>query len=285
MKNHFNQQGQVLLFVVATMAIALAVGTAVSLRTLSSVSRITSTDTYSRLIAAAEGGLERYLRLSSVELDNLTGTCSNFDTTACVVTFNPEATETVTAVAAIVVERFGNTTAGNFFDIPIPLEENQTFEVSLTTYSSSSVEVCWAGEPSGTDTDLYVIAYNNSGEITKTGISCSGSCDTGFGSDKSGFINASPSSNSNYDHCANVSLPSNPVGIRIRSIAGDSHVGLRGSSGLPYQGHRIRARASLQGATIENEAVKEATVFKFLPHLPSMFDHSLYSDEGSLTSN
>ena len=280
-----NEQGQVLLFVIATMAIALAVGTAFSLRTLSTVSRVSTSDTYSRLVAASEGAIERYLRLSSEELDNLTSTCDDFDTTSCIVTYDPVATETITAIVDVIVERFGATNANQYFDVPVVLRRDRTFEVSLNSYSSTLLDICWKPEPSGSDADLYVIAYNANGELTKTGISCSGSCNTGFGSDKSGFIDASPSSNPDYDHCGTVTLPNNPVGVRIRPISADASVGITGGSSLGYQGHVVRARARLSGAEVEDAATKDAAVFKFLPHLPGVFDYSIYSDTGSLVSN
>lgn len=65
MKTKYNkyiyQKGQTLLFVIVSVTIALAVGIAVSTRTLSSLRRSARSDTSARVIAAAEAGIENLL--------------------------------------------------------------------------------------------------------------------------------------------------------------------------------------------------------------------------------
>ena len=61
--------GQALLFVIVAMTVALAVGVNVSLRTLSSVSRTAQSDTSERVLAAAEGGAESFIKLSVGQLE------------------------------------------------------------------------------------------------------------------------------------------------------------------------------------------------------------------------
>ena len=75
-KKEIKETGQALLFVVVAMTIALAVGVSVSVRSLSSVSRVSGTDTFSRVSAAAEGGAERFVVKTIQELADLTGTCT-----------------------------------------------------------------------------------------------------------------------------------------------------------------------------------------------------------------
>jgi hypothetical protein len=55
------QKGQTLLFVIVGVTIALAIGIAVSTRTLSSLRRAARSDTSARVIAAAEAGIENLL--------------------------------------------------------------------------------------------------------------------------------------------------------------------------------------------------------------------------------
>ena len=56
-----NEKGQTLLFVVVAVTIALTVGVAVSTRTIGSLRRVSRTDTSTRAIAVAEGGMENLL--------------------------------------------------------------------------------------------------------------------------------------------------------------------------------------------------------------------------------
>jgi len=113
-----NQTGQVLLFVVVTMTIALAVGVGISLRTISSVSRTTRSDTSSRVLAAAEGAIENFLVKPDTELAALASLCtagavSDVDQLiitcdadasnpicACLVRF-PSSTDSIDAAAAV----------------------------------------------------------------------------------------------------------------------------------------------------------------------------------------
>jgi len=60
-KMNKNQKGQTLLFVIVAVTIAMAVGVAVSTRTIQSLKRVVRTDTSARVIAAAEGGIENLL--------------------------------------------------------------------------------------------------------------------------------------------------------------------------------------------------------------------------------
>src|SRR3972149_3695556 len=69
--------GQALLFVIVAMTVALAVGINVSLRTLSTISRTSQADTSERVLAAAEGGAEAFLKLSVGDLKTLSDAYSN----------------------------------------------------------------------------------------------------------------------------------------------------------------------------------------------------------------
>ena len=60
-QNKINNQGQVLLIVVISLAVLLGVGLSISSGTLSSITRTSRTDSLQKVTAAAEGGLESYL--------------------------------------------------------------------------------------------------------------------------------------------------------------------------------------------------------------------------------
>ncbi len=66
-----NQKGQTLLFVIVAVTIAMAVGVAVSTRTIQSLKRVARTDTSARVIAAAEGGIENLLGRNYSQLDGV----------------------------------------------------------------------------------------------------------------------------------------------------------------------------------------------------------------------
>ena len=63
------EKGQTLLFVIVAVTIALVVGVSVSTRTISSIRRVSRTDTSTRIIAAAEGGIENLLGRTYEQLD------------------------------------------------------------------------------------------------------------------------------------------------------------------------------------------------------------------------
>ena len=109
-----SESGQALLFVIVALTVALAVGVSTAFRTLSSVFRITTTDTSSRVLAAAEGGLEHFLAYSSVDLASYAGVCTSLDyddypegaDSPCVVDFAPVSTDNTEAHAVVKIEAF-----------------------------------------------------------------------------------------------------------------------------------------------------------------------------------
>jgi len=77
-----NNDGQVLLIVTIALATLLGVGLSVSNQTLSSITRTSQTDSFQKVTAAAEGGLEKYLLLTDSELNTKVGAnnlIENFD--------------------------------------------------------------------------------------------------------------------------------------------------------------------------------------------------------------
>lgn len=64
-----NNQGQVLLIVVVAMAVTLGVGLGITSRNTDSLRRTGNLDSFQKVTAAAEGGLERFLIKSDTELE------------------------------------------------------------------------------------------------------------------------------------------------------------------------------------------------------------------------
>jgi hypothetical protein len=68
-----DNQGQVLLIVVISLAILLGIGLSISSGTLSSITRTSRTDSLQKVTAAAEGGLESYLLKTDSQLAQVAG--------------------------------------------------------------------------------------------------------------------------------------------------------------------------------------------------------------------
>jgi hypothetical protein len=97
-QSKLNNQGQVLLIVVISLAVLLGVGLSISSGTLSSITRTSRTDSLQKVTAAAEGGLESYLLKTDDQLKQvLAGTSTatqNYNES------NTKATITVSKVSA-----------------------------------------------------------------------------------------------------------------------------------------------------------------------------------------
>lgn len=264
-----NQSGQALIFVVATMTVAMAVGVGVSLRNLSSISRTSRTDTASRAQAAAEGGAENMLSRPESELKAFADSspANGIDE---VIEFTPTTGDNVTAVAEITVDHYNIDSSVGY--LPLEIEEGQVSEVKL---DGNGVEVCWSSTATDTDTDLYFVAYNDDGDLEKQGVESSqhrgfpSGYDTNFESSKSG--------KDGFDDCYDVSVPSNATALRIRSINETSRVGVYSGSGLPNQGYEITSVGKLSNVEQGEEAEAVVRVIRSLPYMPGIFDFGVFS--------
>ena len=277
-------KGQALLFVVVAMTIALAVGINASVRTISSLSRTSRTDTASRALAAAEGGIERYLQLSTPELEQIiSGNCvvGTYDNESgtCLIEFDTSG-DVIVSQAFVSLERF----EPDYY--PFKLEPGQVKEVNLYDYNSgayygsSSVEICWTStfDParSQTGSEIMYLAYDDSGVQARGGLTGdnppSGDYESG------GFENAS-GGNGEFDNCEAVDITNNVYGLRIRSMGGPSSVGVYPTGGerLPLQGYVIESVGRISQETGVT-ATRTISVIRSLPYLPVSFDYALYSE-------
>lgn len=287
-KNILNdQQGQALVFVIGTMVVALAIGVGVSVRTLSSISRVSTTDTASRVLAAAEGGIENLLTLSTNDLQNLADS-GNVTT----ITYNPPAgsADTIVTKADVAVESFGDTSYPDSYDFIV--ERGQTFEVKLGSYTGSNIEICWLSTRSSVEsTDIYVTAYggDNSGgyEIEKQGVNASDRIGKFPVTYDNSFDSANSCNHTGYNDFDSYtfSLPSDASYLRIRALNASANVAVFPASGagnLPTQGFEITSIGSLENDPENTQPAQQVKAYYTLQSLPGMFDFGLYSDAGSI---
>lgn len=262
-----NEKGQALIFVIATMTVALAVGVGISLRTLSSISRTSQTDTSARAQAAAEGGAENVLSRTEAEISAMVGRPAED------IVFTPTANDNITAVASVTVENWNIPVGTNF--LPLEIKKDQVSEVKL---NGGGVTICWSSQSESAESDIYYVAYNSSGTMTRRGVEANSR--TGFPSNYSsgGTFSGASSGNSDFDNCTAASLPSSAAGIRIRSINADSSVGIYPTSGsLPNQGYKIISVGHLQNDSNQEQAQVQVTVIRSAVFMPGIFDFGIYS--------
>ena len=269
-----DNKGQVLVFVVVTMAIALAVGVSVSLRTLSSISRTSTSDTSSRVLAAAEGGAERYLSKTLSELDARVGQPDD------VITFTGATNDNISTKASVSVTKYPADPLGKFTFI---VKQGKVVQINLSGYGSSSIDLCWSSVLSAKDSDLYYSVYSGTAILKKFGLKSISR--NGF---PSGYSNnfESAGNNSKCGQAAsnfkNISWSGTAKYLRIYSINNDSTVELFPSGNLPTQGYKITSVGELNDIVSNQKVTKTVTVLRRLPYLPAMFDFGIYSDSGTV---
>ena len=273
--NQKGQSGQALLFVVIAMTIALTIGINASVRTITSLSRTTRSDTASRALAASEGGLERFLVLPTQVLEDIiqnnncpSGTTYDSSTSSCVVDFGGPS-DILVSQAFVTVERY----------VPIPYypfelsngavkEVNFYDYVNLSHYGNTDVTLCWSGNAA-----LTYLSYDSSGILEQGGLVHGTS-----GVDTSTTFTAGGPGNGDYDNCNNVRIGTDVYGLRLRSIGGDSTVGVYGiGEDLPLQGYVITSVGRLAQDTGVT-ASRTIRIVRSLPYLPGSFDYALYSE-------
>ncbi len=293
-KKQQGQEGQALLFVIVALTIALSVGVSVSLRTLSSISRVTTTDTASRVLSAAEGGLEHFLSYSTSELSDATDICDSLDyepddfNEDCVIHYDPVETDNIEARAVVMVEPYYGDPDENGAHT-IEIEGGDFATINLNGYndeSESSLTICWEG-----DSDIYytLVAGRDVSDWSK-GIVCgditgSPGCFSDVGDDGTraefdldgcpegykGIEITVPGGFDNFDHEKSLSI----VPLNSNIIA----TFVPHPEGFGILGYRITSRGEL----IEDRVVKTVRVVRAtrsLPYLPASFTFGLFSDGG-----
>lgn len=284
-----NQDGQIVLFVVVALTIALMFGVGISLRTLSSVARVTASDTAAKVAAAADGGAERFLGLPYYNLTQVvSGTCPSGTTSlggACQITFGNSITDPIISQALVTVRAINQDENSENYSTVVPQDDLR--EINLDGYGDYDLTVCWdnADVNSNWDTDLYYQVYGvekGAAKIfEKYGVSSDGSYDGPY--TKKGFImETAPGDcdNNSYGFTIDADKLTNAYGLRIRSINGASVVTIIPADGatLPVQKFEITSVGSLY-YNGQLAGTKKVVVTRSLPYLPAMFDFALYSED------
>ena len=302
---NLNQNGQALLFVVVALTVALAIGVGVSLRELTSSSRVARTDTSSRVLGAAEGGAERFLTLSRAQLDRASNPLSNTDcppnTTfyddtqvggkdGCKVTFNPTTGDNIRAEAIVRVAPFKyNSTDNLAYETVIPAGEVR--EVNTENAGAMSLQLCWRADPDNggnSPVDIYYIDYGAQGVYVKQGVRAG--TRSGTYVESLTFVDASSApvncSSLGYRYTRTVVLDTSsgrtPYGLRIRSL--NANVKMRimpltNVSLFPVQGYKIDSTGVLSSVSdVSVTATAQVLAYRSLPYLPVVFDFGLYSE-------
>ncbi len=271
-----NEKGQTLLFVVVAVTIALAVGVSVSTRTLNSLRRVSRTDTSSRIIAVAEGGIENLLNQTYDHLDGAIGpadatTCgeigADYDSViGCFYNFPESGSDLIPSRAVVTVEKFEFNGEDNGYSFN--LDPDSVKEISLSGYDSNKIKICWENSESA----IYYYSYSESGSVKKGGIKSSTFDTEGFmDSDSSGDFGGG---------CKEVDLVSNnSYGLRIRVLYNPSKVVVFPVGGeLPYQGYKLTSRGEITSDTGEMQAAT-VIVYKSYPYASGIFDYGIYTTQ------
>ena len=296
-RTYKHEKGQTLLFVIVAVTIAMAIGVAVSTRTISSLKRVARTDTSARVIAAAEGGIENllsrpYSALESARQDNPAGTdCGDIGATTpvppeagkCAYLLSipkPSSEDQISSRAIVSVNIFNSNTQDGGYSFT--LEPGSVKEIHLSTtetYTPNDIQICWKSQ----NTAIYYYSYNSSGEVLKGGIYPS----SGFShsSDVSDIFEQSNSNRAEYLYCSAVNLVSNPYGLRIKVLYNQSEVAVFPTSGnLPSQGYELTSRGEIS-TEIGSEEKATVIVHKSYPYAPDIFDYGIYTPNTLSGSN
>jgi hypothetical protein len=276
------EQGQALLFVVVAVTIAMAVGISVSTRTLDLSKRVSRSDTASRVIAAAEGGIETLLTQPDQFLDTMADAnpaCGYIGGELyqgegggkCIISFPSAPGDKIVATAIVDAEIFKLNAADNYW---FNLTPGYVKEIILLGYTDNKIEICWDNK----DAAIYFFSYNYVGDMKKGGFI---SESFPYKSKTAGFTQKT-ATREGYVACGNIDLVSNPFGLRLKTFFAASKVYVfptGGASGsFPNQGYKLISKGQLQ---VESDITDSKTVdvYRSFPYSPSIFDYALYTGD------
>ncbi len=293
-----NNSGQVILFVIVAVTIALSMGVAISTRTIFSSSRVARSDTSNKVFTAAEGGAERFSTLSSKVLKTLAAGGYNDSATGCTraalggdVTYSDRRTlrekregclvsfsnavDSANTQSFVTVDNvrynFKHRTGREGY--AFYLEPSTVKEINLEGYGVSTVKVCWEQK----DTVIYGISYSSDKNFTKTLVKTTDSANTNLGADYV-ISEAASFDNTLNSYCTDLSLVSNAYGLRLRALYLPSNIVVYPvSNDLPFQAYKITSKGELlkEGQV---ETFKVVTAYRSFPYLPLGFDEAIYTN-------
>jgi len=290
-----NRKGQIILFAVVGVTIALAIGVAVASNNLSSLSRVSRSDTSERAFAAAEGGIEKLLLLSGSELDGIanltTGACNVVSGTliagsgVCRITYSTESGDPITSTADLKVEHY--TTNQEYSGTPylaLNINNGDTVEVSLSDIGggnkfNGTLELCWENQEAALYYSLnkYYSSCNcDRGALrSNVGFSAVGNTST------KGFVDVSATKYGS-SKCHTFTLTGTYDSLRIKSMYAETLVGIfpSGTGILPNQGYKLTSygKVSSSGSNV----IKKVVAYRSYPFMPGIFDSAIFSPNGQI---
>lgn len=278
-----NRKGQAILFAVVAVTIALAIGVTVASRNLSSISRVSRSDTSERAFAAAEGGIEKMLVLSGSELESMitpnATSCGLVGATivsgSCEVAYPVVSGDPIVSKANVKVEKYKSTdTLSGIPYLALDINNGDTAEVTLRNPPyNGTLTICWDNPNAA----IYYTKYNYFS-----------SCSSSKSALRANALgNVSPNGFEIYDTPQNgfprcsgaIAFSGNYDGLRIRALYGRTRVGIFTSNALPDQGYKLTSLGKISG---QAEVVKKVVAFRSYPFMPSVFDAAILSAGGQI---
>ena len=280
------ENGQALLFVVVAVTIALAVGISVSTRSLNSSKRVARSDTAARVVAAAEGGIERLLLQPASFLNDLdtnpnpdcSGVGVSYAGGMCEIDFPPSTGDKITAMAIVDASMFRLNETDNYWfnlDPGYVKEINLSDYPSGTAYTANTIDICWDKANSA----IYYYSYDSIGNIKRGGFIANGFSNSG----KVASFTTVNSGREGYEGCGTVNLLANAYGLRIKTLYSSTKVSVFPSGSVdafPYQGFKIISKGILKNVG-DNSIVdtKIITAYVSFPYASSTMDYGLYTQD------
>jgi hypothetical protein len=200
----------------------------------------------------------------------------------CTLIYPPVEGDLIVSLAELKVEVFNfNDDADSYYRFK--LDNGFTKEVALYSKgvqypNNSPVTICWSNPAAA----IYYFSYNASGDMSKGALrSSTNSVTFPNYSDTSsdGFITGA--ANGTFPYCREITLVTNPYGLRIRALYGETEVGVFPSSDLPIQGYKLISNGKILQQS-EVRETKMVRVYRSLPYMPSFFDSAIYSATGQI---
>jgi len=296
-KNFRDESGQTLFIVAGLMLIATVVGVSIAVRTLNTTSNVSSTDTATRALAAAEACVERFLVLSNQALDDAKdpasgcppGTTGVAGVGCEMILSTNSADDPLDTKATATVNDYGAVTPTEYLTVDI--EKDQVVETSLSGYpSDNDLRVCWSAlgvDPAAaggeTHSDLYFIVYGTRAGAHQTyqiGVNAQDPEGLPYNTN---FDSASGSDIPNgYNSCYTLDWPNGTFNslsaVRVMALNYDSTIGVRPiGANLPYQGYEITCVGELSNVASAQKVTRTVSVHRSYPFMPGLFDFGIYS--------
>jgi hypothetical protein len=258
-----DQKGQTFIIMFLMMLIALTIGVAMSNRFVRSIKRATRTDEVTRAHFSAESGLEKFLSIPIITLEDyiIYNNCG----TDCILQVTDELGRVITTT--IELSFIGETDEPYRMD----LTQNDTQQVFLGGYTSGTdLDICWDG-----DASIYTsYVYEDSGDIKQDTYAYNSSSYFGV---QNNFDTGLPLYT--YQNCYSVTANGDPTYLRLKSYYQDATIYVipTGGQNIPRQGILIESTAKVGDTTKKVSAIRTASM------LPGMFDYVLYQKSATDT--